>query len=358
MVATLMSGSTLFAQESYSLQELKSDLNQLRESYQAAPQSKKTIAQLQALNEKYDLSRWIGEVPSSDWASPSAQRLARINEIADAISPYNSMLIDLAFGGSATSHTSSAMNLLWYSKGGDDLKYELLQVADRQPMAYQMLFELGLFDQEVRQKYCKGFSMDPNIRKERASMASDWGLVEALPVYKELLEQDFDPRTISFVGEIPADNKGTLKGYKIAANGIMHLGSAAGELLSLLKKRISEIKLAFPDRYRPLTGDLQSAMNVLEGKTPQFWETAVDGRGFINLMNGPSPRWGGGPSSAISLKKLKDGEKGNAFRSPMQVWKSKILTGHNTTVFLIIAVAFLVLLLVSGVRFLTRRNRH
>lgn len=295
IAAISIMGPTLFAQEAYDLQGLKSDLSRLQERYRSAPRSKETMAQLKVLNENYHLALWIYKIPSLNGASPSPRRLARINEIADAISPYNHMLVDLAFGGRIADDSAYAVNLLWYSKGGDDLKQELLQVANRNSMAYRMLFNLGLFDQEVRVKFCEGLSSTSSIRRDRAAMVSDWGLIEALPIYQEMLAEPFDPNSISFVGGVPAvDNKGLLADYKVAANGVMHLGPKAMGLLPLIKKRMLEIQQAFPNYYRMLTGNLQAALDVLEGRSPQSWESAMNARGAINLTNGPEPKWGAG----------------------------------------------------------------
>lgn len=288
-------GLFLFAQKSYRPQELKSDLDRVQKIYQSDPKSKEIMVRLKAINEKCNLSNWIFEIPSLDWASPTPERLARIDEIANIISPHNHMLVDLAFERPATNDTSYAVNLLWYSKGNDDLKHEMLRVADRNSMAYRMLFNLGLFDQEVRAKFCSGLSSNSSIRRDRAAMASDWGLIEALSIYREMLAEPFDPNSISFVGGVPAmDNKGLLADYKIAANGVMHLGPRAMGLLPLIKKRLLEIQQAFPNYYRMLTGNLQAALDVLEGRRPQSWESAMNARGAINLTNGPKPKWGAG----------------------------------------------------------------
>lgn len=358
-VVISIAGSTLLAQEACDLQGLKFDLSRLQESYRSMPRSKETMAQLKTLNENYHLALWIYKIPSLNGASPSPERLARINEIADAISPYNHMLVDLAFRGRITDDSAYAVNLLWYSKGGGDLKQELLQVADRNSMAYRMLFNLGLFDQDARAKFCQGLSSNSSIRRDRAAMASDWGLVEALPIYQEMLAEPFDPNSISFIGGVPAmDNKGLLADYKVAGNGVMHLGPKAAGLLPLIKKRMLEIQQAFPNYYRMLTGNLQAALDVLEGRSPQSWEVAMNGRGTINLVDGPEPKWGGDPSRLSSMSRSQHNQDGSAPQFSETISKLKVLSESKGAGLLIAVIILLAAILIAAGLFLMRRNRH
>jgi len=270
----------------------ESALAQLQREQAVDPNSTAVTELLRKLDKTYNPSRWINEVPSRDMASPSPERLNRINQIANAIAPYEQLLVDIGFDKTLSSDADRALDFLWYAAPSPDLKQSLFKEADKNAIAYQVLFETGMFDSQVRSKFIEGLlpSAPAQLRQQRASMASSWGLVEAVPVYMEMLQKPFDPATVSFVGHIPAgDAKSPLSAYRMASQAAMHLGSEGAVLLPLLKQRYSEIQAAFPDKGQVLTGNLKAAIDVLEGRRNPPVHTAINGRGEINLTKGYSP---------------------------------------------------------------------
>lgn len=247
---------------------------------------------LRTLDANFNPSLWLNEVPSPDMASPSPERLERIEQIARTIAPYESVLVSLGFNKALGSDAIRAVNLLWYAAPSPALKERLLGETANDSFAYVVLFETGMFDPQVRSRFVQGLSApaSPELRHQRASMACSWGLVEAIPVYIELLQKPFDPTTISFVGHVPAeDAEGSLSGYRLASEAAMYLGPAGTTLLPLLKQRYSEIQAAFPDKGQVLTGSLKAAIDVLEGRRNPPVHAAINGRGEINLTKGYSP---------------------------------------------------------------------
>lgn len=274
------------------LSSFQSALAQLKREHAANPGSPAVRELLQELDRTHNPSRWISEVPSRDMASPSPERLDRIRQIGDAIAPYEQVLVDLAVNKTLGSDADRAVDFLWYAKPTPTLKRSLLNASDEHPIAFKVLFETGMFDGEARAKYATGLapSAPPELREQRASMASDWGLPEALPIYAEMLRKPFDPTKVSFVGHIPAEDAGSsLSSYGLAAQGAMHLGASGKALLPLIKQRFAEIQAAFPDKHQALTGNLNAAIDVLEGRRPPPVHAAINGRGAINLTVGSTP---------------------------------------------------------------------
>lgn len=274
------------------LDDLRTSLKNIGSAYTAGRKADAAQA-LAELGERLYPVDWIREVPSDSWASPSQQRLERINEISQAIGGSENVLVEMAFDREldGVAH-SSARKFLYYAPPSNQLKTALLNKADVSSEAYLLLFETGLFDSNVRAKYTERLQawVPSSLRIQRADMAVEWGLLEALPVYLEMLQQPFDPSTISFVGNIPAeDPKSSLGRYKVAAQAAMHLGSSGASLLPLIKQRFSEIQTAYPDNHQALTGTLKVAIDVIEGRRNPPIRAAMNGRGAVNLMAGPTP---------------------------------------------------------------------
>lgn len=269
------------------LLKLESALQRMKVEFERDPQNPSIRTLLGEIDRRYYPSVWIREVPSPNWASPSAERLSRIEQIAEALTPFEATLVSIAMNPGFGSDADRAVNLLWYAKPTETLKRSLLSKADSNPIAYRILFETGLSDEEVRKAFVKGLdaSSPEGIRvSQRADMAVTWGLVEAIPVYLELLNKPFNPKTISFVGHIPAqDANSTLGGYNLAARAAMHLGRNGEPLLPLIKERFAEVQKAFPAQQKVLTGSLVSAIDVLEGRREPQNHAAMSGRGVINL---------------------------------------------------------------------------
>jgi hypothetical protein len=290
LVMLVVSGAASHA--AMDLSGFEKTLMELQRESAADPNGSSVRELLRKLDANYNPSRWISEVPSPDMASPSAERLERINQIARTIAPYESVLVTLGFDKSLGSDAQRAVDFLWYTAPSPALKQRLIDAADRNPTAYRVLFETGMFDSQVRSKFVEGLaaSAPKYLREQRAAMAVDWGLVEALPVYLEMLRKPFDPQTISFVGHIPAESaNGTLGGYRLASQAAMYLGSNGTILLPLLKQRYSEIQASFPDKGEVLTGNLKAAVDVLEGKRHPRVRAAINGRGALNLSRGHAP---------------------------------------------------------------------
>lgn len=274
------------------LPSFQSALAQMKREHAANPGSPAVRELLQEVDRTHNPARWISEVPSRDMASPSPERLDRIRQIGDAIAPYEQVLVDLAFNKTLGSDADRAVDFLWYAKPTPTLKRSLLNASEEHPIAFEVLFETGMFDSEVKAKYIAGLapSARPELREQRASMAVTWGLLEALPVYVELLQKPFDPTKVTFVGHIPAHDAGSsLSGYGLAVQASLYLGEKAAPLLPLLKVRYAEIERAFPDQAIALGGGLLNAIDVIEGRRPVSINTATNGRGAINLTVGSTP---------------------------------------------------------------------
>lgn len=274
------------------LNDLRTSLKNIGSDYAAGRKADAALA-LAELSERHYPIDWIREVPSDSWAAPTQERLERINEISQAIAGSESVLVEMAFDRELNGMAhSSARKFLYYAPPSNQLKTTLLSKADVSSEAYLLLFETGLFDSDVRAKYVEGLQAPApsSLRIQRADMAVEWGLLEALPVYLEMLQRPFDPSTISFVGHIPAeDAKSSLSRYKVAAQAAMHFGPSGVTLLPLLNQRFAEIQAAFPDNHQALTGTLKAAIDVIEGRRNPPIRAAMNGRGALNLMLGASP---------------------------------------------------------------------
>jgi hypothetical protein len=75
------------------LSEFQSTLAQLQREHAANPNSPAVRELLRELDENFNPSRWISEIPSQDMASPSPERIDRINQIGDVIAPYEKLLV-------------------------------------------------------------------------------------------------------------------------------------------------------------------------------------------------------------------------------------------------------------------------
>lgn len=292
LLATSFWGKANAADRMKDISDMEARLQKIGDAYSAGNMTEAAKALMELSNTHYPID-WIREIPSDNWAAPSEERVTRIEEIGRAIAGSENALVEIAFDRELSGAVnSSARKFLYYAPPSANLKSLLLSKTDQSTEAYRLLFETGLFDAEIRSKFVKGLepSSPSSLRLERADMAVEWGLSEALPVYTEMLQKPFDPAKVSFVGQIPAEDAGgSLSGYRVAAQAAMHLGDVGKALLPLIKQRFAEIQAAFPDKHQALTGNLIAAIDVLEGRRRPPIHAAINGRGAIKSMRGLSP---------------------------------------------------------------------
>lgn len=234
---------------------------------------------------------YVREADQNDWATPSSERLKRLSQVANAIQPYTSLLVQLGSPfekefkmGQGTvqgteQYNQGTLNLLSYAKPTDELKQELLQLANvpnprgAARAAYNLIFQLGLDTPEVRQEIVNRMSAYQETDESTAaaevyfSAGAEWRIKEAVPLYVDLLQSNYRDKT-----EL------NWRVRSIAA-AVRPLGSQAAEILPLLQQQLARMKAENAD-FRDINV-VEGAIRAVEGKDPIEPLLAVSGAGPV-----------------------------------------------------------------------------
>ncbi|NJM54905.1 MAG: hypothetical protein HC841_02345 [Verrucomicrobiae bacterium] len=238
------------------------------------------------------IQMYVREADQNDWATPSPERLKRLNKVADAIQPYTSLLIQLGspykkdfkmeqvIVQGTEQYNQGVLNLLSYAKPSDELKDQLLQLAHvpnprgTARAAYNLIFQLGMDTADVREEIVKRMAdYQPESYKSSAaneifySAGAEWRIEEAVPLYMKELQRDYK-------------NKDELNGrVRAVANAVRGLGSKASAILPLLQQQLARMKAENTD-FRDINV-VEGAIRAVEGKDPIEPLLAVSGAGPI-----------------------------------------------------------------------------
>jgi hypothetical protein len=264
-------------------QSIANQLNALRESYTESGEKGGDNLRLTA-----DIQRaiqiYIRGADTNDWASPSTERLRRINQIGAVIEPHLSLLIDLGTPTANGDANSNALNLLSFAVPSSQLKKQLLALANAESSpgltkrAYGLLVNHGMATPDVRQEIVKRMTNYQNsyktpIAAEIYSGAKEWRIEEALPLYIELLQSEYR-------------SKEELNWrFRSVAESVRGLGSKATAILPLLQQQLARMKAESAD-FRDIN-IIEGAIRAIEGKDPIEPLLAVSGAGPI--VKNPQP---------------------------------------------------------------------
>ena len=240
---------------------------------------------------------YVREADQNDWATPSSERLKRLSQVADAMQRYTSLLVKLGSPferefkmeqgtvWGTEQYNQGILNLLSYAKPTDELKQELLQLANvpnprgAARAAYNLIFQLGLDTPEVRQEIVKRMSAYQESEENTSaaeiyfSAGAEWRLEEAVPLYIELLQSEYR-------------SKEELNWrVRSVAESVRGLGSKATAILPLLQQQLARMKAESAD-FRDIN-IIEGAIRAIEGKDPIEPLLAVSGAGPI--VKNPQP---------------------------------------------------------------------
>ena len=182
-------------------------------------------------------------------------------------------------------YNQGILNLLSYAKPTDELRQELLQLANvpnprgAARAAYNLIFQLGLDTPEVRQEIVKRMSAYQESDENTAaaeiyfSAGAEWRLEEAVPLYIELLQSEYR-------------SKEELNWrFRSVAESVRGLGSKATAILPLLQQQLARMKAESADFHD--INIIEGAIRAIEGKDPIEPLLAVSGAGPI--VKNPQP---------------------------------------------------------------------
>jgi hypothetical protein len=258
------------------IQQLKSSVNSLVVATDPDVQSKLAI-ETQRLIQIY-----IREADQNDWASPSAERLRRLDEVGSVITPSVPKLIELGMPSENSSGVNEAFNLISYAKPSDQLKQQLLELANLEKTtlqghqvtkrAYGLLVEHGLATPDVRQEIASRMAdyKDSQKTPEASAIysgAKEWRLVEALPIYIDLLQREY------------RSNAELNWRVRSVAESVRGLGPKASAILPLLQQQLARMKAENAD-FRDINV-VEGAIRAVEGKDPIEPLLTVSGAGPV-----------------------------------------------------------------------------
>jgi hypothetical protein len=251
---------------------------------------------------------YVREADQNDWATPSSERLKRLSQVADAMQHYTSLLVKLGSPferefkmeqgtvWGTEQYNQGILNLLSYAKPTDELRQELLQLANvpnprgAARAAYNLIFQLGLDTPEVRQEIVKRMSAYQESDENTAaaeiyfSAGAEWRLEEALPLYIELLQSEYR-------------SKEELNWrVRSIATAVRPLGSQAADILPLLQQQIARMKAENAD-FRDINV-VEGAIRAIEGKDAIEPLLAVSGAGPVGKNPLPTSST---PTAAVQI---------------------------------------------------------
>ena len=230
--------------------------------------------------------------------TPQSKNFTR--ELADSLKPYEDIILDTAYRPRVEEDrkmsqlnrlTFNADQLIGFFK--PDLEAELLmrkklvQYPNLRWQIYRHLHELRLLkgsDVKNMEELWASIS-DQGEKVKWAEEVSFYGSDAGLRVFKELLSVPFDPTGAKNERGEPETNQSFLN-YSPALNGIVNLGTKAGELLPLLEAREKEMRDFYisnfgeEDSHRFLVGFEMFKM-VLNGKMPTRKDSARNRSGLL-----------------------------------------------------------------------------
>jgi hypothetical protein len=336
-----------------SAQDVSSKLETIRESY--ASDGIKGGDKLRSVGEvKKTIQLYIRGADTNDWATPSIERLKRLGEIADAIQPYTSLLIDLGTPTSTGDGNSNALDLLYFARPTSELKQELLNLANvpsprgAARAAYDIIFNLGMDTPDVREEIIKRMAeYQPESYKSSAAneifyaAGAAWRMEETIPFYLEILQSEYR-------------NKNELNGrVRTVANAVRGLGPKAADVLPLLQQQLARMKAENAD-FRDINV-IEGAIRAIEGKEPIEPLLSVNGAGPVGAN--PLPR-SSAPTPAATVAQTTPVP---AAATPVQQPKSTATPSPTAETsssrgFPIVPVAIVVAVIVGIVLYLLRRK--
>lgn len=341
----------MFSHVSYAdlTQDVSSKLETLRESY--ASDGIKGGDKLRSVAEvKKTIQFYIRGADSNDWATPSIERLKRLGEIADAIQPYTSLLIDLGTPTSTGDCNSNALGLLYFAHPTKELKQELLNLANAPKprgaarAAYDIIFNLGMDTPDVREEIIKRMAeYQPESYKSSAAneifyaAGAAWRMEEAIPFYLDILQREYR-------------NKNELNGrVRTVANAVRGLGSKAADVLPLLQHQLARMKAEEAD-FRDINV-VERAIRAIEGKEPIEPLLSVNGAGPVGAN--PLPR-GSAPSTAARITPVLAAPPVHQIKSVASATPAAEIPSPSS--FPIVPVAIVVAVILGVVIYLLRRK--
>lgn len=253
-------------------------------------ESKQALADdLQNIN--YEISQALLSADSPDWGNPSPKRRAIIERAATLISPYNRLLLEMAFDvkkSGLDSVSRQCLSLLDYTKLDAQFRESIGQQARTNLGAglepFRLLYEHHALDKSMRKLAAERIrgELDARRKTNMALASAEMGFEEAVPICEQLLSKPFTSEGVVGPKGILADNE-LSSGYRRAAGALLYLGPKAKPLLPLLIQRRDEIIRALgPKGSGIFVGGLEGAMDCLEGRRPVNFLTAVNGSGRLD----------------------------------------------------------------------------
>jgi len=258
------------------IQQLKAKVDGLASATEPDEQSKLAI-EVQRLIQVY-----VRQADQNDWANPSAERLRRLDEVGNVITPVVPKLIELGMPSEKTLGVNEVFNLMSYAKPSEELKQQLLDLANLEKStlqghqvtkrAYGLLVEHGLATPDVRQEIASIMAdyKDSQKTPEAAAIysgAKEWRLVEALPIYIDLLQREYRSKEE--------------QNWRVrsVAESVRGLGPKASAILPLLQQQLARMKAENAD-FRDINV-VEGAIRAVEGKDPIEPLLTVSGAGPI-----------------------------------------------------------------------------
>jgi hypothetical protein len=246
-------------------------------------------------NITYEISQAILSADSPDWSNPSPERRAIIEQAANVIEPYNRMLVEMAFDEQESGSreiSRQCLSLLDYTRWDAQFQTAVEQQALRNPgtalQPFRLLYEHHALNESMRELASARIRQEPDPRKKMslALASAEMGFDDAIPACEELLSKPFTSEGVADSKGGPGENK-LISGYRRAADALLYLGPRAETLLPLLARRRDEIAgVLGPKGSALLVGNLNSAIDCVQGHRPMNFAVAVNGSGRLDTAAG------------------------------------------------------------------------
>lgn len=259
------------------ISEIRSDLEDLKAFY-ASTGEKRGDALKKTAEIQRAIASYIRAADDNDWATPSRERIERLDRVAALLQDYQAVLIAMGTPSREVQGNSNARGLLYFASPGDELREGLHRLAGvENPRgaarhAYAILFNLELDTPAIRKEIVARISRwggptEDTGAEEVFLAAAQWRIPATVGVYLRAVE------TPGLAKDDLAMRVGLLAE---AARGI---GPAAKEAAPLLRQHLS--RLEKEGGHRKDKEAIESALRAINGEEIAPPMLAISGRGVV-----------------------------------------------------------------------------
>lgn len=258
------------------LSGIRADLEDL-EAFYSSTGEKRGDALKKTAKIKRAISIYVREADENDWATPSRERIQRLDRIAALMHDYRAVLMAMGTPSKEVQGNQNARGLLYFAPPTDDLREKLHRLAHvENPRgaardAYAIIVNLGLDTPAIRKEIVTRISRFGSTEDSGAEevffAASEWRIPETVGVYLRAIETP----------EIAKEDLAVRVG--LLAETARNLGPAAKEAEPLLLRHLA--RLEKEGGHRSNMDAIKSAIRAINGEEVALPMLAISGRGVV-----------------------------------------------------------------------------